>query len=326
MPRSMCHSFAALGCSLVLAATSWLSVAAAAQSSAPAMPKQANPPTSGLETAGEADTQVRLGIGDLLEISVYGVPELATKARVGGDGNVYLPLIDYVHVDGLTLDEAQSLVEKRLGDGGFVNNPHVTILISEYSSQNASILGQIAKPGSYPIVGERRLYDLISAAGGLTDRAGRIVVITHRDKPASPDRVNLGEALNSSPASNVLIRPGDTVVVQRAGVVYVVGDVARPSGLVMDGDHLTVLQAIALAGGTTRTAKLGAAKIIRKSAGGVIENPISVKKILQAKQADVALQADDILFIPGSAGKAAAYKTADVLTQVGSLSLVAVRP
>ncbi len=188
------------------------------------------------------------------------------------------------------------------------------------------MLGQVNKPGPYPIMGERRLYDVISAAGGLTEKAGKTVTITHRHKPDQPVKVTLADGLAQTSTSNVIVQPGDTVVVQRAGIVYVVGDVARPSGFLMDNDHLTVLQAIALAGGTNKTAKLNAARILHQTPQGVVDTPIQLKKILQAKLSDVPLGADDILFVPGSAGKTLAYRAADVVLQAGTLSLVAVRP
>jgi len=262
----------------------------------------------------------------LIEISVYGVPELSTKARVGSNGDIYLPLIDYVHVDGLTPEEAQEIVEKRLAEGGFVKNPHVTLLVDEFPSQTVSVLGQVAHPGPYQVLGDRRLYDLISAAGGFTDRAGKTVIITHRNQPEKPVKIVLSEGLADTAESNVAILPGDTVVVQRAGIVYIVGDVGRPTGVVMDNDHLTVLQAIALAGGTNKTAKLNGARILRHTPNGVVEKPIQLKQILQAKKTDQPLFADDILFVPGSAGKAAAYRAADVMLQAGTVSLVALRP
>jgi polysaccharide export outer membrane protein len=262
----------------------------------------------------------------LIELSVYGVPELSIKARIGNNGDIYLPLVEYVHVDGLTQEEAQELIEKRLADGGFVNNPHVTLFVDDYSSQAVSVLGQVARPGPYQVLGERRLYDLISAAGGLTDRAGKTVIITHRDQPDKPIKVVLSEGLADTSESNVTIQPGDTVVIQRAGIVYIVGDVGHPTGVVMDNDHLTVLQAIALAGGTNKTAKLNGARILRHTQNGVVETPIQLKQILQAKKADQQLFADDILFVPGSSGKAAAYRAADVMLQAGTVSLVALRP
>ena len=273
-----------------------------------------------------SSSTLRLGAGDLLEISVYNVPELSTKARVSSNGDVYLPLIDYVHLGDLSLEEAQAVVEKRLSDGGFVKNPHVTIFLNEYASQSVTVLGQVTRPGAYPILGDKRLYNIISAAGGLTDKAGKTVSISHRDKPDQPVKVTLAEGLAQTPESNVVIEPGDTIVVQRAGIVYVVGDVARPAGFLMDSDHLTVLQAVALAGGTNKTAKLNGAKIIRKTSEGMVETPVHLKKILQSKGPDMPLRADDILFVPNSAGKSAAYRAADVVVQAGTLSLVAIKP
>src|SRR5262249_61177031 len=133
---------------------------------------------SGPTPAAESTQSIRLGTGDLLDVSVYNVPELATKTRVGSSGDVYLPLVDYVHVAGLTIDEAQEVIEKRLADG-FVNNPHVTIFVNEYASQNATILGEVLKPGQYAVLGEPRLFDVISSAGGVTERAGGRVTLTH---------------------------------------------------------------------------------------------------------------------------------------------------
>src|SRR6266852_6248308 len=137
-------------------------------------------PTPANETASprlRANSNVRLGIGDLIEISVFGVPDLATKTRISGSGDIYFPLIDYVHIADLTTDEAQELIQKRLEDGGFVRGPHVSIFVDESASQGVTILGEVAKPGTYPAIGDRRLFDLISAAGGLSDKAGRNVTI-----------------------------------------------------------------------------------------------------------------------------------------------------
>ena len=311
-------------CTLALGAL--LTTSAAQQPATNAAAGSPEPGKTGTPANLDRDDSLKLGIGDLVETSVYGVPELSVKARIGSNGDIYLPLVDYVHVDGLTPEEAQKLIEKRLSDGGFVNNPHVTLIIDEYSSQTVSVLGQVMRPGPYSVMGEKRLYDVISAAGGLSDRAGKSVVITHRNAPSQPILVKLHEGLNLSPEDNVPIRPGDTIVVQRAGVVYVVGDVVRPSGFVMDNDRLSVLQALALAGGANKTAKLNSARILHQTQTGVVETPIALKKILYAKSADVSLQADDILFVPGSAGKAAAYRAADVMVQAGGLSLMAIRP
>jgi polysaccharide export outer membrane protein len=272
-----------------------------------------------------SSSSLRLGTGDLVEVSVYNVPELSAKVRVSSDGDIYLPLVDYVRVGGLTADQAQALIQKRLSDGGFVKNPHVSLFVQEYASQGASVLGEVARPGIYPVLGQQRLFDVISAAGGFTEKAGQSITVTHRSQPDKPVTVPLARNATDTPEGNIAVFPGDTIVVRKADVVYVVGEVGRPSGFLMDSGHLTVLQAIALAGGTTRIAKLGGVRILRKGPAGISETPVELKKILEAKSPDVMMQADDILFVPTSAAKAAAGRTMDAVFQTASaLSIVAV--
>lgn len=274
------------------------------------------------------DSSIRLGRGDLVEVNVFNVPELNTRARVSDSGDLDMPLINQVHVDGLTINEAAQAIEQRLDHGGFVRNPHVQLFVSEYTSDNTSVLGEVGRPGLYPVLGEQRLFTLLSAAGGLSPAAGQSVTIRHKADPDNPVVVPISRNLEDHPDSNVPIYPGDTIMVRRADIVYVVGDVNRPSGFLMDnGGKLSVLQAIALAGGTTNTAKLSGARIIRKSPQGVTEVPVSLKKILQAKTGDVALQADDILFVPGSVRKVVSGRTAEAALQMATaVSLIAIRP
>ena len=293
-------------------------VCAAAQNPNPDGPIQTS--------AAGASRGDKLGTDDLVEVSVYNVPELTTKARVNGNGSLYLPLIGYAPVGGLTLDQAQALIEKRLSDGGFVRDPHVSILLVERGAQGASILGQVNKPGVYPVAASARLFDLISAAGGLTDKAGRSVTVTRRDQPDKPIIVELARNLEDKPESNISISPGDTIVVRKADIVYVVGDVGRPSGFLMESGHLTVLQAIALAGGTTHTAKLSGARLIRKGAEGLSETPVHLQKILSAKSPDIPMQADDILFVPSSAAKVLASRSVEAAMQAATaVSIIAVQ-
>ncbi len=285
-----------------------------------------NSPSAALvEKDSAPDSSLRIGEGDLLEFNVYNVPELSTKTRISSSGDAYLPLIDYVHVGGLTVEEAQALVEKRLSDGGFVKDPHVTLFVQQFASQGVSLLGEVMRPGVYPVLGQQRLFDVISAAGGLGEKAGRSVTITHRNQPDKPAVVELGRHLTDSPGSNVQVYPGDTVIVHKADIVYIVGDVARPSGFLMDRGGLTVLQAVALAGGTTQTSKLNGAKIIRKTGSGVSETPIEIKKILDAKAPDVAMLADDILFVPSSSRKIVGRRSIDAALQLATaVSIVAI--
>lgn len=292
------------------------------------------PPPQSTQSAVSPDTpqipsssSTRLAAGDLIDLSVYGVPDLNTKARIGNSGDVYLPLIDYVHVADLTVEEAQELIQKRLEDGGFVRNAHVNIFVNESASQAINVMGEVTHPGPYPAIGERRLFDVISAAGGLTEKAGRNVTIFHRQNPDQKVELHLTSNLADDTKDNVEILPGDTVIVARSGIVYVVGDVARPSGFMIDDDTLTVLKALALAGGGTRTASLNGAKILRQTPNGVREIPVKLQKVLQAKAPDVAMLKGDVLFVPGSAGKALAYRGAEAaFSMTSALAVIAIRP
>jgi polysaccharide biosynthesis/export protein len=283
---------------------------------------QSAPPQSSGSLAG---SNVKLGTGDLIEISVFGVPDLANKTRVSGSGDVYLPLIGYVHIADLTTDEAQALIQKRLEDGGFVRSPHVTIFVDESASQGVTLIGEVNHPGTYAALGERRLFDMISAAGGLSDKAGRTVTIVHREDPEHKEVLQLSSNLAEDTQHNVDIIPGDTIIVSRAGIIYVVGDVQRPSGFLIEDNNLTVLKALALAGGSTKTSSLGKTRILRQTPNGVQEIHIDLKKVLYAKAPDVAMAKGDVLFIPGSAAKTAAYRTADAAMSITtSLAVVAV--
>ncbi|MFZ0731383.1 MAG: polysaccharide biosynthesis/export family protein, partial [Candidatus Sulfotelmatobacter sp.] len=255
------------------------------------------------------------------DVNVYNVPELATKARVSNSGDVYLPLIDYVHVEGLTQEEAQTVIEKRLEGGGFVRNPHVTIFVDDAASQGVTVLGEVAKPGIYPDTANHKLYEIISEAGGFTTSAARKVAILRKDHP-EPIQIELPRNLADNASGNVDVLPGDTVTVPRAPIIYVVGDVGRPSGLLVDNGSMTVLQALALAGGTNRTAKLGGARIIHKGPNGMTEEKVEIKKMLEAKVPDVQLHADDILFIPVSGGRVLAGKTFDAAMSAATMVTV----
>ena len=266
------------------------------------------------------DRTIWIGTGDLLQITIYGAPDLNTESRVSGAGTISMPLIGGVHVAGFSSEQAQQLVANRLRDGGLIRDPQVSILVKEHASGGIAVMGEVQKPGVYNLFGERRLLDAIAAAGGTTGRAGRAVTISHTTQPNVPIIVDLDYFDPSkSPAGNVEVFPGDTIVVSRAGIVYVVGAVARPAGFVMESEgKITVLQAVALAGGTLRTSSLKSAKILRGTPNGMQEIPIPLNKILEAKAADPPLRTQDILFIPNSAVKQAAITAAQAAVVVAT--------
>lgn len=265
--------------------------------------------------ATEPDIAIPIGKGDLLKVSVYGVPEMEREVRVGSTGEVTLPLIGRVHVEGLTPPEAEQHVGEKFVESNYLRNPQVSVFIKEYATQGISVLGEVDKPGIYTLLGPRRLLDIISAAGGLTPKAGRVATITRRTKPDEPMTVELPRDPAAMIAHNVPVGPGDTVVIGKAGIVYVVGEVRRPGGYVLESERTTVLQAIALAEGLGRDAKLDAAKLVRRGPNGVEEHKISLSKILAAKQPDMEVQAEDIIFVPNSLAKSAGRRTAEAIVQ-----------
>jgi polysaccharide export outer membrane protein len=261
---------------------------------------------------------LRIGSGDLLELGVLGAPEFAQQVRVGAAGDVGLPFIGAVSVRGLTARDAAALIARKLVEGGFYKQPQVSVFIKEYATQGVSVLGEVNKPGVYPRLGARRLFDMISEAGGYAPKAGKLITVTRRDDPQHPVTIHLSSDADQKARNNVEIMPGDTIMVETAGVVYVIGDVAKPSGFLMDNDHLTVLQAIALAGGTNQTAALGSAKVVRKSAEQMQEIPVPLKKILQAKERDLPLESGDILFVPTSTGKSVGRRSLEAIVQAAT--------
>jgi polysaccharide biosynthesis/export protein len=269
-----------------------------------------------------------IGDGDLLKVSVVGAPESDQDVRVGADGNIFLNFIGAVPVAGLTIEQAQATIAKKLVAGGFFRDPQVSVFAKEYATQGVSVLGEVQKPGVYPLLGARTLFDVLSLAGGTTPKAGRLVSITHRDTPQKPTTVALSNDAAESVHSNIDVFPGDTVVVSKAGVVYVVGDVHKPSGVPMENGSMTVLQAIAMAEGPNPTAAMNKAKLIRRTPGGEPQEiPLSLRDMLSSKIPDVHLQAEDILFVPNSAAKSATKRSLDaIISTATGLIVYGVRP
>ena len=256
-----------------------------------------------------SSSKLVIGTGDLIEVSLYGMPDFKTEVRVSSGGEISLPMLGAVVVGGLSVEQAAAQIEQDLSQKRLFNDPHITLFVKEYATQGISVLGEVQRPGIYPLLGERKLYDAISAAGGTTPKAGASVLITRRNDPQHPLQVPLTTGAAKSMKDNVAVEPGDTIVVSKAGLVYVVGDVHQPGGFVMEnGNAITVLKAIALAQGTNPNAALDKARLIRKTPQGPQDVPLSLKQIMAAKAPDPELLPDDVVFVPNSAGKSAAKR------------------
>lgn len=277
---------------------------------------------AGVSSLGQ--TSYVISAGDTLEITVYDAQDLSDKSVVNGRGDIYMPLVDHVHVAGLNVEDAQTVIEHALQMGGFVKSPHVRVAVAEYA-HGVTVMGEVVKPGIYPISSSQKLFDVLTEAGGPAATAGQRVTVTHF--PAgTQETVELSYDPADLVKNDVWVHQGDTVVVAKAGVVYIVGEVLQPSGFVMqDRTDYTVLKVVAMAHGTTKIAKLSQVKIVRKTPAGLTEIPVSLDRILASKSPDVALLPDDIVFVPKSKGKNAAYTGADVaVSMISGLGIIAV--
>ena len=220
-----------------------------------------------------------------------------------GDGT--FNFIGRLHLAGLTTDQAGALIARKLKEGNYLLAPQVAVIIREYSTQGVSVLGEVKTPGVYGVVGGQSLLDVLAAAGGTTPLAGAEITI-QRAGDASTLTVVLSKDAHQSLSSNVRLYPGDKVIIPRAGLVYVLGDVGRPGGFVMENDgKITLLQALAMAGGTTHTSSMNGPRLLRKGPSGYTDIHIELKKMLKGQEGDIQLQAEDILYIPSSAMKSA---------------------
>jgi polysaccharide biosynthesis/export protein len=250
-------------------------------------------------------TKLVLGPGDEVEIAVYGAPDLSQHARVSEDGNISVPLVGYIRVAGLTSSEAEGAIEGELRQNNILNNPQVSVFVKQYTASSVSVVGEVARPGSYSTLGPHRLFDIIQAAGGLTDKATNRAVISHRgseetttlELPRDPAKMAL---------SNVDIKPGDTLVVPTAPIVYVLGEVTKPGGYVLNSTNGgTLLRVVAAAGGPTHQASVGGTKMLRNTTSGLKLMKVPLKDILKAKAPDMPVQAEDIVYVPRSRIRAA---------------------
>jgi polysaccharide export outer membrane protein len=248
-----------------------------------------------------------IGSGDLLEINMYDNPDLSGRFRVNEKGDVNLPLIGLVHVEGDTSDEAGTVIEKQFIDADILKpaEAQATVFIAEYATQGILVNGQVKSSGLYPALGIRMFNDVITAAGGVTPLASSKVLITRKSDPEHPVTVDYNPEALTPVIPQIQIFPGDMIMVPRAGIVYVLGRVIRPGGFVLDGrQSLSVEGAMALAGGSGPSAAMGRAHLIRTVDGGKKEDIVlNVNKIQGARAPDIAMKDGDILFIPTSNSK-----------------------
>ena len=249
----------------------------------------------------QAPESLLIGPGDMVHVQVFDTPELEQHARVTDAGELPLILGGNVRLTGLTPAEAARAIETILLKGRFLLHPHVQISIEEFATQKVSVLGEVKTPGAYAIHTPRPVLDVLTLAGGLTEFADRRVLI---ERHGTGEQVPYFVSNDPKAALDTVVRmnPGDTLVVPKAGIVYVLGDVKTPGGYLMTTNeaNLSVLQLVARAGGTNNSAVPAHTRLMRKSGTGFTETEIPLSAMQKGKQADMALQAGDIVYVPFS--------------------------
>jgi polysaccharide export outer membrane protein len=266
----------------------------------------------------QSSPSLQISSGDLIQVLVFDTPELSGNLRVAQDGSVRLPLGGEVAIAGLTPAAAANAIEAKLKLSNILLNPHVQVSIGEFATTGVTVLGEVKTPGNYPLLGSHTLPDIIAAAGGLDTVAGDDLTIVRAHDLQNPIYV-AGIHSRNFAANDVHLQPGDRVTVSKAGIVYVLGDVGRAGGFIVDPNGgLTVLQALSLAQGFTRTAAQRKAFIIRKSDGSIVHLGSDIQKILDGKIVDAGLHDGDVLYIPSSLAKTFTYRGIEAAIQLGT--------
>jgi polysaccharide export outer membrane protein len=264
---------------------------------------------------------LRLAPGFTVRLSVLDDPDFAGTFRVDEHGNLNVPVLGRVHVEGETASDAEVHLQKMLLDGRLLKDPQIELTVVEFPEGEITVLGEVARPGLVAVHGARKLADVLALAGGTTVTAGNEVEISRGG--TEEDSESIHYSLDPAAMETTFVRPGDTVLVKRAGIVYVLGAVNRPSGIVMqEKGTLDVLQAIALAGGTTQMASIGTIYLLRRQpdhSTKVIALPY--KKMTRGKPVDDQLLAEDILFVPTNKIKMAYADVQGVITAVATVGV-----
>jgi polysaccharide export outer membrane protein len=308
--------------------------------------QQTNEKIQELASLGKSTlADIPIGAGDLLHIDVFDVPELSRDVRVSNLGEISFPLIhERIRAAGATTFQLEQKIQDVLRQSGLVSDPQVSVFIKELNSQPVTIIGAVARPLTYQVNRPMSLLELIANAGGITDGAGTVVLITRRtetesltpisdtsgsSEPGSRTiRIQLQDLLNTeNTAFNIPVYGGDVINIPLGGIVYVMGGgVSQQGGYVVQshGEQITVLKAVALAHGLGGYARPDDAVIYRlnPNTGKREATPVHIKQIEQNKSQDVAMKSNDILYVPDSLARKILVKGAEAAVQIGTGVLI----
>jgi polysaccharide biosynthesis/export protein len=275
---------------------------------------------------GQSAESLLIGPGDLISITVFDTPEMNQETRVNDAGVVRLQLIGDLKISGETAAGAAKQIEEALISHNIMKAPQVTVKVKDFATQNVSVLGQVKNPGPYEITTPQTVLKVIAMAGGLNDDADRKITIERHNQTDQKVEYYLSNNAGQAVQNAVMVNPGDTVIVPRAPVVYILGDVARPGGytIATNDSKLTLLQLVAMAGSANKTSKSNL-RVIRKTDDGQQEIPVQLAAIQNGKKPDVALQQGDIVYVPFSWMKNTAMSAANIAASTTGAAIYTIR-
>jgi polysaccharide export outer membrane protein len=238
--------------------------------------------------AGAAE--VLLGAGDVVRVSVYGSPDLAIETRVSEAGNITFPLLGQVPVGGLSVAAAEKKIGGLLERGGYLRKAQVNMIVTNLASQQVSVLGQVNRPGRYPVEGKRKVLDLLAMAGGIADEGGDTVsLVRTRDGSTRRETIDVVDVVRKGELDrDVEVAGGDIIYVERAPRFYITGEVQRPGAFRIER-AMTVEQAVSAGGGLTPRGSRRGMRITRRDANG---KPTTI----EAQDGDL-VQVDDVITV-----------------------------
>lgn len=223
------------------------------------------------------------------------------------------------------MPEAAKRLEAALKDSQILTQPQVNVDVQQYAGQYVTVTGEVGIPGRVALIAPTSLGEILAEAGGVTPLAGAHIKIRRGADDAVPDQeVPYSRSKSTPETASIILRPGDSIVVPRAGIVYVLGAVNRPGGYLMQEDgKLNVAEALALSGGTVLQANTGGLRVIRRNPDGtVLDFPLSYNGIAKGTQTPLLLQAQDIVYVPMSKVKATLSSTAGIISQAATTIIV----
>ena len=322
--------FITLGMRLIAIAAMGMAVTLMAQSQPATESKPAPVQTSSSSAPPSPENQpYRIGAGDVLDIRILNRPQLSRESvRVEGNGTIRMPLIEG---DIQVACKSEGEVAKEIATRylKYYRNPQVDVFVKEFHAREVALLGAVNQQGRYQMQRPLRLLELLTFAKGVSDKAGQTINIireprtylcTDRSDYANASgliSLRLNDTLRGEEKANPYVQSGDIVTIPEADLVYVIGNVYRPSALPLK-EPLTVSQAIARAGGPLRDSKTDKIHIVRQGAGpgGPSELYVSLKEIASKKTADVMLRPNDVVEVSVSEGKTLLRSLVGQVTQL----------